>query len=97
MPAIDEVLTIAPPPALRQHLRDLVLHAHEDAGQVDRQHAVERLAAEFMGALSGRADRAAADAGVVERAIEPAEGRDRARDHRLHVGFARTSPPMAIA
>ena len=42
-------------------------------------------AAQLMRALSGRTDRAAADAGVVERAIEPAEGGDGARYHRRDV------------
>ena len=60
--------------ALRQHLRYFVFEAEKDAGQVDRQHAIERLLAELVQTLARGADGARRDARIVERAIDPPEG-----------------------
>jgi hypothetical protein len=60
------MLTIAPPP-LRDHLRNLELHAEEDALQVDAHDPVVLVLGEFRGQLVGR------HPGVVDGVVQPAE------------------------
>ena len=76
-------------PPWRQHLPDFVLQAQEHAGEIDGQHGIERCLAQFMDALSGRANGASGDSRIVERAIDLSEGGNRARHHRCHVVFSR--------
>ena len=68
-PATDAQLTIEPPPDVDDR-RDLVAHAGERAGEVDRDHPVpvlHRASAVRLAVL-------AVDAGGVERRVEAAEG-----------------------
>ena len=69
------------PATLSQHLRDLVLHAEEDTGEINREHGVERGLAEFVQALASGADGSTGNAGIVERAIDPPIGGHGARHH----------------
>jgi hypothetical protein len=61
---MEAVLTMAPPP-WGQHLHDLVLHAHEHADQVDRQHHVDAGVFHLVQALVARLYRTVADPTVV--------------------------------
>ena len=61
-----------------EHRRDLGAHAVEDAGEVDRDHGVPAVEREGVGE-----GLLAADAGVVDRHVQSAEGVDRVGDHRL--------------
>ena len=70
--------------ALLLHLCDLVLHAQPHAFEVDRDDAVPVV----LRAICGRR-LLAFDACVVERAIDAAEGFDRAADRRTHVALLR--------
>ena len=63
---------------LGHHLAELALHAEEDPCEIDGEHPVPR----FLVVL-GEASALAADAGVVERAIQPAEPLDAPVDERL--------------
>src|SRR6266540_2183270 len=67
------------PEPLRCHLTQLVLHAKEDAGQVDGEDAAPR----FIVVLDDRRV-GAFDAGVVEGAVQPAKLLDRGLDDRFH-------------
>ena len=68
-----------------EHFRDLVLHAQEDAFQVDRHDGVPV----GFGVLCRENQCVAADAGVVERAVELSPGCDGSRDHRLDLARLR--------
>jgi hypothetical protein len=63
------------------------MHSHTPF-EVDRDHAVEGLLGPLGGLLAGRFDVPAGDAGVVERAVEPAIGADHAFDHRADIRVA---------
>jgi hypothetical protein len=78
---------MAPPPPLAQHLRHLVLQAQENASEIDREHGVERVLAEFVQALLSRANLPAGNAGIVEGAVDPPIGGNRALDHRCDIGL----------
>jgi hypothetical protein len=78
-PEIDEMLTIAPPPAFCW--RDRVLHAQEDALGVDVHHLVPDGHAHGVGA-------GAADPRVVHQDVELAEGGHGGLHRRLPVGLA---------
>jgi hypothetical protein len=64
IPAPEEVFTMAPPPVL-EHQRDLVLHAHEHAPEVDRDDPLPFL----LGDIGRRVD-LLFGAGVVECDVE---------------------------
>ena len=68
------------PAALRHHLAQLLLHAQEHAVQVDRDGALPALPRHL-----GHAAPVAADAGTVERAVQPAVALQHGRQQRFHV------------
>ena len=70
--------------ALRLHGRKLVLHAQEDAAEVDGEGALPVLERDPL-----HGSRGAGDARIVDRAVDAAEGRDAVRDGGLDVGLAR--------
>ena len=75
--------------ALLEHLRDFVLHAKPNAGQVDAYYPVpevQRVAGDIGAALFE-------DAGVVEGAIQLSESLDGAGDHCLDVRLPRHVRP----
>src|SRR5579883_10469 len=74
--------------SLLEHLTKLELHAAPYAAQVDRNHPVEILPSGL-----GSFHRDILDAGIVVGGIKPAEGSDRAFDHRFHlsvIGYVAT-------
>jgi hypothetical protein len=82
-PATEAVLTMAPA-ALREHARNLRLHAEPDAGEVHGEDAGPRL-----GVIVGGTGLVAGNAGVVEGAVEPPQPAHRLVHHGGHVGLAR--------
>ena len=62
--------------ALGAHLEQLVFHARPDTAQIDGGHVVEGRC-RFIGQIAHRPQ----DTGIVERHVQPTEGRDRAPDH----------------
>src|SRR5438128_7490906 len=79
-PPSEEQLTIAPLPWAR--LTQLVFHAAPDAAEIDRDGAIEFVAA-GVGGLHGRS----LHAGIVERRIQPTEGGHRLVEHGLDLRF----------
>ena len=64
-------------------------HAQPYPLEVDCDHAVEGLLGPLGGLLSGRFDLPPGDAGIVERAVEPAIGADHPFDHGSDIRVAR--------
>ena len=73
---------MAPPPAA-DHRRNLILHAEEDALEID----VDETAPGHLFFVGDRKS-AGADAGIVERHMEPPVSRERTLDHAAAIGFA---------
>ena len=67
--------------SLLEDQRNLVLHAQEDAAQVDVDDPVPLL----LVVVGGRSRLPRLDAGVVEGEVQPAKGFDRLVQRRLHV------------
>ena len=75
--AVDDRAT-----SLGAHLTQLVFHAAPDAAEIDRDGAIEFVAA-GVGGLHGRS----LHAGIVERRIQPTEGGHRLVEHGLDLRF----------
>src|SRR6058998_2899195 len=80
IPAPEEVLTIAPPPCLRDQW-NLVLHTQEDAPQVDVDDPVPLL----LVVVGGRSRLPRLDAGVVEGEVQVPEGCECLVQRGLHI------------
>jgi hypothetical protein len=75
--------------AVVEHVADLVLHAQEHAGHVNRNAALP-----LIDRVISKRRLTGLEAGIVERRVQAAEGVDRGLDHRLDLGFAADVGPL---